>query len=108
REGDVLLRGEGGEQVEALEDEPEPVAAQQRALPLAEGGEVGVSDEYLAGVGDVETGEGVHQGRLAGPGRTHDGGEGSGADVEVGTVERLHGRRSGPVGLHEAAGAYRY
>ena len=46
REGDVLLCGEGGKQVEALEHEPEPVAAQQRALPLTEGGEVGVADEH--------------------------------------------------------------
>ena len=48
REGDVLEGGEGRHQVERLEHEPDPVAAQQGELPVGQPAEVDVADEDLA------------------------------------------------------------
>ena len=82
-QGDVLLGGEGGQQVERLEDEPEPVPTQDRALPVREGGQVGVADEHLPRGQRVQAGQAVHQGRLARARRTHDRGELAGGQVEA-------------------------
>ena len=72
---DVLLGRERRQQVERLEDEPEPVAAQERALPVRERGEVGVADEDLPRGQRVQAGQAMHQGRLARARGPHDRGE---------------------------------
>ena len=90
REGDVLLGGEGGHQVERLEDEADPVAAQQGELLLREAAQVGVADEDLARGERVEAGDAVHQRGLAGARRAHDGGEGVGREVDGDAVEGPH------------------
>ena len=46
-------------------------------------GQVDVADEDVARGEAVEAGHAVHQRRLAGAGRAHDGGEAPGVDVEV-------------------------
>ena len=50
--------------------------------------DVGVADEDGAAGGVVEPGEAVHQGRLAGAGRPHDGGELAAREVDGDGVER--------------------
>ena len=81
------MRRERRYQVERLEDEAEPVTAQLRELLVVERGEVDVADEHLALGQVVEPGEGVHQRRLAGARRAHDGGEAAGVELDVDGVE---------------------
>ena len=75
RQHDVLGRGHRREQVERLEDEADPVAAQQRERLVAQRGDLGVAEVHLARGRPVEAGEHVQQRRLAGAGRPHDRGE---------------------------------
>ena len=65
RQGEVLGRGEGGQQVEGLEDEADPLAAQPGQGTLVESGQVDVAEADLAGVDAVQPGEAVQQGRFA-------------------------------------------
>ena len=87
RERDVLEGRERRHQVERLEDEAEAVAPQLRELLVVQRGEVDVADEHLALGELVEPGEGVHERRLAGAGRAHDGGELPGVELDVDAVE---------------------
>ena len=105
--GEALTRAfrERGDEVEALEDEPQAVAPQQGAPPLPEGGHVAVTEQDLARVDGVETGQDVHQRGLAGARGAHDGGERPGRDVEVRPVEGAHLCVAPSVDLHQAAGA---
>ena len=104
RERDVLEGGERRHQVERLEDEADPVAAQLGELLVVERGEVDVADEDLA-VGEVvEPGEGVHQRRLAGARRAHDGGEAAGGELDVDAVEGADGAVALAVDLGGADG----
>jgi len=67
-------------------------------LPL-ELGEVGALDPHAA-VGElVEPGEAVHQGRLAGAGRAHDGGEAAGCELDRHAVEGADFVLASPVDL---------
>ena len=72
RQEDVLLGRERRDEVVGLEDEPDLAPAQLGEVLVVELGEVGVADVHGAGRQRVETGEAVHQGALAGPGRAHD------------------------------------
>ena len=62
---DVLLSGEGGQQVVLLEHEADPVSTQGREGLVAHADERHVADLDVAGVDAIEAGEAVHEGRLA-------------------------------------------
>src|SRR5215467_7164754 len=81
REGDVVRGGECGQQVVGLEDEADVVAAQPGQPALRQRGDLGAADPHLPPVGAVQPRHAVHQRGLAGPGRSHDGGEGAGPDL---------------------------
>ena len=76
---DVLERREHRHEVERLEDEAEPAAAQQRPLALGEGREIAALDRDRPGIRSVERAQQVQQGRLAAPGGSGDGHELAGA-----------------------------
>jgi hypothetical protein len=89
RQQDVLLRRQGRDQVERLEDEADPVAAQQREVALLELRVISTPPrKTLNRRWEVEPGEAVHQRGLAGAGRPHDGGEFVGVDVDRHPAER--------------------
>src|SRR5215469_5231832 len=82
REGDVVRRGESGQQVIGLEDEADVIAAQPGQPALGQRGDLGAADPRPPAVGAVQPGHAVHERGLTGPGRSHDGGEGPGADLQ--------------------------
>ncbi len=104
REQDVLESRQSGEEIEALEHEADPLAAQDRALPLRQLGDVGVADAYLPGVDGVEPSQAVHQGGLAGTGRSHDGCEAARERLDADSVERPDDGVAAPIGLGDAPG----
>ncbi len=96
-EEDVLLRVQHRQQVEELEDEADVLATQLRQLAVSQG------RDLLAGDGDrprgrlVEPREDVHQGRLAGPGRSHHRGQPSSRDVDRNATQGVDSRIAGTV-----------
>ena len=88
---DVLERGQARHQVERLEHHAHLLAAQGRQRVVVEPHDRGAADDDIAGARRVEPGGEVQQGRLAGAGRPHDGGEGAGSDLEVEPVEGRDG-----------------
>ena len=101
-QGDVLLGGQRGHEVEGLEHEAQPVAAQRRDFLVGQPGQVGVADAGVAGRRGVEAGHAVHQRRLAGAGGPHDGGELAAAEFHVDRVEGGHGGVAFAVSLGQA------
>ncbi len=75
RERDVLQRGQRRHQVERLEDEADPVAAQLVSVLVVERVRSTSPIRRLPGGDRVEPGQAVHEGRLARAGRAHDRGE---------------------------------
>jgi hypothetical protein len=82
REGDVVRRGERGQQVVGLENEADAVAPELGQPPLRQHGDLRVTDPGLPVIGAVQARHAVHERGLARTGRPHDGGEGSGADLQ--------------------------
>src|SRR5690606_29027605 len=105
REGDVLEGGEGGDEVERLEDEADAVAPQLGHPLVGQGRQIGVADEDRSGGRAVETCEAVHEGRLARSGGTHDRGELTGGEIRGHTVEGVNRGFSGSVDLLQVLGA---
>ena len=105
RQRDVLPRGERRHQVERLEHEPHPLAAQRRELAVRQESELGVTEEHLTRRQRVEAGEAVHQRRLPGARRPHDGGEAAAGDLDGHVVECLHRLIAGAVHLGGGRGA---
>lgn len=81
-EEDVFFGGERGDEVEGLEDQADAAAAEEGEGFVGEGGEVGAGDEDVAGIGLGEAGHEVEEGAFARATGTHDGEEGSAADIE--------------------------
>jgi len=96
---DVAHGREGGEKVEALEDEADFGPAHTGALGVGEFGEVGSVDEDRAGGGSGKTAEDVEEGGLAGARGTDDGDELAGGDGEVDIAEGRDLQFAGTVGL---------
>ena len=90
REDDVLLGREHGEEVEELEDEADVLAPELGQLGVPELRDGGAVDLDLALGRAVEAGEDVHERRLAGARRAHDGGELAALDVERDAAQRSH------------------
>src|SRR3954470_15266490 len=105
RQQDVVLRVEHRQQVEGLEDEADPLAAQRGQLLVAQGGQLGVAQPDLPGAGGVQAGEAVHQRRLARARRAHDRGEPAAGEGDVDPGERVHRGLPAAVGLAQAEGA---
>src|SRR4051812_2267057 len=82
-EQDVLLRGEGGEELIGLEDEADLTAAEERHLVFAEVGDVFTVEDDLAGGRGIEAGEEAEEGAFAATRWPHDGGKLALWDFEV-------------------------
>ena len=89
REHDVLGRREHRQQVEELEDEADVLTPQEREVVVGELRDVLAGDRHAALGRAVEAGEDVHQRRLAGARRAHDGGQLAGGDAEVDAAQRV-------------------
>ena len=87
RQADVLGDRERGQQVEGLEDEPDPLAPQDRQPPLAQPRELGVAERHGARGGPVQPRCHVQQRALARARRTHDRGERSGREPDADAIE---------------------
>ena len=101
---DVAHGGEGGKQVEALEDEADAGAAHFGALGVGELGEVGALDGDGAGGSGGEATEDVEEGGLAGAGGAYDGDEFAWLDGEADVTEGGDFEFAGAVGLAEVLG----
>jgi len=66
RQGDVLQRRHGGDEMETLEDDADALAPQAGQTILVEAGEIGAGNVDLAGGGALEPADDHHQARLAG------------------------------------------
>jgi hypothetical protein len=104
---DVLERRQGRQQVERLEDEAHLVAAQTGQVPVVEPRQLRVADPGAARGQLVQACHAVHQRRLPGPGRTHDGREGLPTEGHVDAVERDDAGVPAPVDLGEPLAAGR-
>src|SRR5690606_28055480 len=88
-EFDVLARGEGGDEVELLEDDADSLAAEERGAAFVKVVDGGAGDLDASAVGAVEGGQEVEQCGLAAPRLAHDGVEAGLVDGEVHAAERL-------------------
>src|SRR5690348_11499240 len=107
REGDVLRRGQRGDQVEGLEDEADLVAAQPGEPGVVEPADLLAADERLPRRRPVQAGHAVHERRLAGPRRAHHRGEPAPFDGHVDAGQGVHGGLPGPVRLVQVHGTRR-
>jgi hypothetical protein len=89
---DVLERGQGRDQVERLEHEADPVAAEVGQLLLRQGGQVDLTEQHLAVRRLVQPGETVQQRRLPRAGRPHDRGEPALPELRTHVGQRIHPR----------------
>src|SRR5690349_4318268 len=73
RQLDILQRGMGREQVEALEDETQLAVPNPRPLRLRQPSDLLTTQQVLSTAGGIEAAEDVHEGGLAGTRRPHHG-----------------------------------
>ena len=85
----VLQRGEGGEQVEGLEDESDLRVAQRGELRIVEPAQVPPEDLHLSRVLAIESAEDVQERRLAGAALALDRDELAAPDFEIEGAEEL-------------------
>ena len=90
RQEHVLARAERRDQVVLLEDEPEPVASQQRQLRLVQRRDVRLADERRARRQPIQAGDALHQRALARPRRAHDRRVATGREVDADAGQRMH------------------
>src|SRR5699024_6585276 len=105
RQQDVLPGGQRRDEVEGLEDEADPGPSQSGQLFLLQPGDVDAADAYPALADRVQPGEAVHERGLPGARGPHDGGELTGADLQVDAVERADARLPPAVDLAQSLGA---
>ena len=87
-QADVLDRGEEGQQVVGLEDEPELGPAQAGPLVTRHARDLLSADQHAAGGRRLEATDQAEQGRLPATTRTGDGEAGAGLHVEPDPVDR--------------------
>ena len=85
-----------GTQVERLEHEADPLAAQQVSCSVEQRAEIDIADEHPAARERVEPGDAVHQRRLARARRAHDRDEAARGELDRDVVERPHGGAPAP------------
>ena len=103
RKRDVLRGGEAGQQVEVLEDVADAAAAQCGQGAPAGASECRAVDEDLALGRAVQATGQVEQGRLARPGRAHDGDQLAGPDGQGDAGQGVDGGVAGAVGAVDVA-----
>ena len=87
RQGYVLPRRQGRQEIEELEDEPHLVAPKRRLLFVGHRGDLGAVELNRAGVGGVKRSEELQQRALACTGRADDRGEFAAVDPQRHPVE---------------------
>lgn len=86
-DADVLSSGNGGQEVEALEDEADLFSAESCAAVGFDVGDVAAVDPELARSRAEHEAEDVHEGALAAAGRSHNGDELAGLEGQVDVKE---------------------
>ncbi len=104
REGDVLLDGQEGYEVEGLEDETRLLTPQPRRLAVREATDHVAVEDDLTARGPVQAAEQVEQRALARARRAHEGDELTTSDREGDAAQRLHVGLAEPVAPGQAAG----
>ena len=97
RELDVLDHGQGGDEVEELEDEAHVIAAEERAVAGRKAVQAHPGDEEVAGRGEVDPGHEVEERALAAAAPPADGDELALGDGRGRLAE--HDARPGPLGV---------
>jgi len=90
RQADILDRACAGEQIEALEDKAEALAAQPRKFRLVECDDIDSVEITMSTRRPIETAENAHQCRLARSRSSHNGNELAPLDTEADIAERLY------------------
>src|SRR5439155_4519430 len=103
RQLDVVQRGRARQEIEPLEDESDFLIADVRELIPGEAVHARPVEDVLTFRWCVETSEDVHEGRLSGSRRAHDGDQLAGPDGQVDSPEREHAVRARGVDLLHAA-----
>ena len=103
RQADVLADVQERDEVERLEDEAGPVAAQARGLVVVEGADRLALEEDLAGRRPVEAAEELEERALAAARRTHQGDELAGRHGQGHAAQGLDGRLAEGIGLGQVA-----
>lgn len=75
RKKKILQNGEGGDEIEELEDEADVGAAKESPLPLGEPGELRAADGHLPRSGQIDAADEVEERRLPGAASPHQGDE---------------------------------
>jgi acyl-CoA thioesterase-1 len=101
---DVLQGGEGGEEVEGLEDEAYVSGAKPGTLVLGKSEKVLPVQGDAAGGGFVQAGQEPQEGGLPAPGRAHHCYEGFGSHLQVDGAKDVEGSAAAGVCLMEAFG----
>ncbi len=86
-EGDVLLGGERGQQVELLEDESDSLPPQQCEVLLVQRAGIDIADDDPACAETIESRRALHECGLAGTRGAHDGGEAARLEADRHTIE---------------------
>ncbi|MEC5149951.1 hypothetical protein RCH22_001592 [Cryobacterium psychrotolerans] len=89
-QGDVPPHVQRRDEVERLEDEADPAAAQDRQFRVAQAGDLGITQPNPAGACLVQSRHDVHQGGLARAARPHDRRELATTDADGHVVERRY------------------
>jgi hypothetical protein len=89
RQAQVFRHRQGGQQVEELEHEADVPAAQQRAFPFAEGGDVDAAHLEAAGLGAVDAADQVEQGGFARAAAAHQRHRLAGGDFQRGIRQHV-------------------
>ena len=105
RQHHVLQRGQGGQQLERLEDEAEPAPPQRRASILRQAVERRVAEPDFPRARTIQTREQAEQGRLARSGGTHHGHRRTRAHLKAHVLEDAQRRIAAEHGLAEVASA---
>ena len=90
RQGHVLECGHGRDQVEGLEQDADPVAAEQRQAILVETAQIDAFDRHPAARRPLDATDDRHQAGLAGAGRTHHAYAGAGFDQKIDAAQDCH------------------
>ena len=105
RQRHVLLGRERRQQVERLENEAHPLAADDRALVVVERGQIDPFEQHLAAGGSFNAPQNVQQRALARTRRAHDRQQLALADLEVDAAQGMYADLAlGPIGFLQAAG----
>src|SRR6266851_6601604 len=104
RDGDVAFGGQGGQQIEALEDEANLVAAELGTRRVTELGQIVAVHQHAAAGGLGQSADDVKKRGLSAAGGPHDRNRLSRQDLKVDAAERRHFHFAGPIELPQTFG----